>query len=67
MAVHNHEIAKALKKLSDLLEIDGASSFRVRAYRNAARTINEMSQELADLVEAGQDLSKLPDIGKNMA
>ncbi|MBS3770126.1 MAG: DNA polymerase/3'-5' exonuclease PolX [Bacteroidales bacterium] len=67
MAVHNHEIAKALKKLSDLLEIDGASSFRVRAYRNGARTINEMSQELADLVEAGQDLSKLPDIGKNMA
>ena len=67
MAVHNHEIAKALKKLSDLLEIDGASSFRVRAYRNAAQTINEMSQELADLAEDGQDLSKLPDIGKNMA
>jgi DNA polymerase (family 10) len=67
MAVHNHEIAKALKKLSDLLEIDDASSFRVRAYRNAAQTINEMSQELADLVEQDQDLSKLPDIGKNMA
>jgi DNA polymerase (family 10) len=67
MAVHNHEIAKALKKLSDLLEIDGASSFRVRAYRNAAQTISEMSRELSDLVQRGEDLSKLPDIGKNMA
>ncbi|MFW6100345.1 MAG: DNA polymerase/3'-5' exonuclease PolX [Bacteroidota bacterium] len=67
MAVHNYEIASALKKLSDLLEIDGASSFRVRAYRNAARTIKEMSRELSDLVQDGEDLSQLPDIGKNMA
>src|SRR6056297_2887087 len=67
MAVHNHEIAKILKNLSDLLEIDEASSFRVRAYRNAAQTINEMSKELSDLVQNGEDISQLPDIGKNMA
>jgi DNA polymerase (family 10) len=67
MAIHNHEIARALKKLADLLEIDGAGAFRVRAYRNAAQTINEMSQELSDLVYKGEDISNLPDIGKNMA
>lgn len=67
MAIHNHEIADALKKLSDLLEIEGASAFRIRAYRNAAQTIREMSKELADMVNKGKDLSDLPDIGKNMA
>ena len=67
MAIHNHEIARALKKLSDLLEIEGASAFRIRAYRNAAQTIREMSKELADMVNKGEELSGLPDIGKNMA
>jgi len=37
MPVHNHEIARSLKKLAGLLKIDGASAFRVRTYRNAAQ------------------------------
>lgn len=35
--VHNAEIAALFARLADLLEIEGANRFRVRAYRNAAR------------------------------
>lgn len=39
MPVHNHELSAVFQRLADLLEIQGADRFRVRAYRNAARTI----------------------------
>ncbi|NIO43353.1 MAG: hypothetical protein GTO41_26300 [Burkholderiales bacterium] len=39
MPVHNSEIADAFKKLADLLQIENANPFRVRAYREAARFI----------------------------
>ena len=39
MSVHNTDIATCFNKLADLLEIEGANAFRVRAYRNAARTL----------------------------
>src|SRR2546425_534264 len=44
------------------------NSFRVRAYRNAARTVRVLGEPLASL--AGQDgaaLAKLPGIGKDLA
>jgi DNA polymerase (family X) len=37
MPVHNHDIAEQFSRLADLLEVEGANPFRVRAYRNAAR------------------------------
>jgi len=39
----------------------------VRAYRTAARSINGLTQSLVDLLAAGEDLSKLPGIGKDLA
>ena len=33
MPVHNNDIAAGFEEIADLLEIDGANSFRVRAYR----------------------------------
>ena len=53
--------------LADLLEIQGANRFRVRAYRNAANTIRDQSRNLADMLEAGEDLSEMPDIGEDLA
>ena len=32
----NHEIAAVFEQVADLLEFQGANTFRVRAYRNAA-------------------------------
>ncbi len=65
--MHNAEIAEMFNRLADLLEIEGANPFRVRAYRNAARAVGGMSKSMADLVSQGQDLSELPNIGKDLA
>ncbi len=66
-AVTNAEIASALDELADLLEIQGANPFRIRAYRNAIRTIQGLTRPLAEAVAAGEDLTALPGIGKDMA
>ncbi len=63
----NLEIARALAEVGDLLEIQDANPFRVRAYRNAVRTIEAQTTPLAEMVERGADLTELPGIGKEMA
>jgi len=65
--VSNADIARMLERLADLLEIDGANPFRVRAYRNAAQTIRAQSRSMVDMVTAGEDLSELPGIGDDIA
>jgi len=67
MPVHNRDIAEIFNQMADLLEIEGANQFRVRAYRNAARTIDNLPQSAADMVEEGRDLSELSGIGKDLA
>jgi DNA polymerase (family 10) len=64
---HNRDIAARFDELADLLEIQGANSFRVRAYRNAARTIRDLPQTVAQMVRDGADLSELPGIGDDLA
>ena len=39
MQVTNAEIARVFDEVADLLEINGEGFFRVRAYRNASRTL----------------------------
>lgn len=67
MSVSNSEIATMFDELADLLEIEGANAFRIRAYRNAARFIADNAKSMTDLLAEGQDLSKLPGIGKAIA
>jgi len=67
MPVHNSEIASIFDHVADLLEIRDANRFRVRAYRNAADTIRDQSRSVARMVEEGEDLSELPDIGDDLA
>ena len=54
-------------RLADLLEIEDANPFRVRAYRNAARTLNGLPRSVVAMLEEGEDLSRLPGIGKDLA
>ncbi len=65
--VHNDEIAAVFEEIADLLEISGANPFRVRAYRNAARTVAGRPEPLAERALAGEDLTRLPGIGKELA
>ncbi|AOS97524.1 DNA polymerase/3'-5' exonuclease PolX [Microbulbifer aggregans] len=67
MPMHNSEIADRFDRLADLLEIEGANPFRVRAYRNAARTIRGYPRSMADLLADDVDLTELPDIGDDLA
>ncbi|MDT8285474.1 MAG: DNA polymerase/3'-5' exonuclease PolX [Elusimicrobiales bacterium] len=67
MPVHNSEIAGIFGACADLLEIEGANQYRVRAYRNAARGITGLPRSAASMLEAGEDLSSLPGIGKDLA
>jgi DNA polymerase (family 10) len=64
--MENLDVARTLTELADLLEIQGASPFRIRAYRNAVNTINSLSRPLKDMVAAGEDLTELPGVGKSV-
>lgn len=65
--MENLDVARTLEELADLLEIEGANPFRIRAYRNAVRTVEGLTRPLRAMVEAGEDLSGLPAIGKDLA
>jgi len=65
--VENLDVARTLTLLADLLEIQGANSFRIRAYRNAVNTVKSLGRPLQAMVAAGEDLTELAGIGKNVA
>jgi DNA polymerase (family 10) len=63
--VTNAQIAAAFEELADLYELDGAVSYRVLAYRTAARTVREASVSVEQLVRDGR-VTELPGIGKTL-
>jgi len=65
--VHNADVAGIFKRVADLLAIEGANEFRVRAYRDAARTIETLARPVAEMVEEGEDLSELEAVGEDLA
>jgi DNA polymerase (family 10) len=67
MPIQNAEIAAMFDQTAELLEIAGGNPFRARAYRRAARTIENLPQSVTSLIAAGEDLSELPGIGKDLA
>ena len=67
MPTHNADIAAIFEEIADRLEIQGANPFRIRAYRNAARMLGELPQEARALLEKGEDLTRLPGIGDDLA
>src|SRR5438045_844711 len=67
-SMQNAEIARLLGDVADLLEISGGNPFKVRAYRNAARTVADHPDPVAELVSGGDfDLTDLPGIGGGIA
>lgn len=64
--VENIDIARLFAEIADLLEIQGENQFRIRAYRNAARTVETLGMPAASLVRSG-GLDELPGIGADLA
>jgi len=66
--MQNPDIARLFDEVADLLEIQDANPFRVRAYRNAARTIRDFPEPIAALVRTGtKDLTDIAGIGDDLA
>jgi hypothetical protein len=65
----NSQVALELEEIAILLESQGANPFRVRAYRNAARSIRGLGTPVVELAKAEgvEGLMGLPDIGRSLA
>ena len=64
----NAEIAATLTAIADLLDITGANSFKVNAYRKAARAAESEAQDLGALAVADPPaLRKIEGIGESIA
>ena len=64
----NAHIADAFDQIADILEFQGANPFRVRAYRNAARTIRDYPEPLAAIVATQKaKLTEIDGIGNDLA
>ena len=62
----NKAIAGILYETADLLEIDGADSFRIRSYRNAAEAIEAQPRQISDLIAEPKQVLAISGIGKGM-
>jgi len=64
----NAEIAAVLDQVADLLEFEGANVFRVRAYRNGSRTVQDLPESVgAILADEDRQLTDIAGIGKDLA
>jgi DNA polymerase (family 10) len=61
----NAQIAAAFDELGDLYELDGAVSYRVIAYRTAAKAVRESSVSVAGLAREGR-VTEINGIGKTL-
>ncbi len=62
----NNEIAKIFEKIADALEIKGENKFKIIAYRNAARSLNDLTEDIEDIVKEGR-IREIPGIGEGIA
>src|SRR5438046_3476186 len=59
-------IAEVLEKIATLLELKGENPFKIRAYTNAARSLETWGGNISDLTNE-ETLEKIPGIGKAIA
>ena len=64
----NGEIADVFDQVADLLEFQGENPFRLRAYRNAAATLRDLTESVAKIAkDPERKLTDLPGVGKDLA
>lgn len=66
-ALSNADLARSLARIATMLEIDGANPFRVRAYKEGARVVENHGESLAAIAGEPGALEALPGIGKGIA
>ena len=60
------DVARVLEQIAAILEIKGENTFKVRAYENAARALDSLSEDLGALI-AESRLTEVRGIGKSIA
>src|ERR1700747_3405446 len=60
------QIAELLQEIATLLELKDENPFKIRAYANAARSLETFGGNLSHL-QAEEALGKIPGIGKHIA
>jgi DNA polymerase (family 10) len=66
MSAQNLAVAAIFQEISDRLAIEGANSFRVLAYSNAARTLQGLGPDVKEMIDRDEDLTELPGIGDDL-
>lgn len=67
MALRNKEIAQKLTETADLLDIRDSNPHRIRSYRNAARVIAGMTEDLSEGTVRKSKLEEIPEVGSSIA
>ncbi|MBI4652580.1 DNA polymerase/3'-5' exonuclease PolX [Candidatus Desantisbacteria bacterium] len=62
----NHKIADIFEEIADILDIVGDNPFRIRSYRNAARIIEDLSDDIFSIINEGGTLENIKGIGKGI-
>lgn len=67
--MQNNDIAKIFRHIAELLSIQGENPFKIRAYDNAALTIENLQRNIEDIYKSGglKALEEFPGIGKAIA
>jgi DNA polymerase (family 10) len=66
--MENRAIARLLYETADLMEVDGADSFRIRSYRNAAGVIESHPEAISAILKNPErSVTEIPGIGKGIA
>ena len=64
----NAEIADAFDQVADLLEFQGENPFRLRAYRNAALAVRDLTESVTAIInDPSRTLTDIPGIGRDLA
>jgi len=66
MADNKHDVAKLLDEIGVLLELKGENAFKIRAYHNAARALENLEEDI-DIVIKEERLKEVPGIGDSIA
>lgn len=65
--MNNAQISSLFEEIADLLEVQQANPFRVRAYRNGARAVKSHPEQFSALIGSGDKITGIKGIGKDLA
>ncbi len=60
----NRTISRIFEEIADFLEIKGENPFKIRSYKNVAKTISSFPQPIEKYVKEGGDLEKIKGVGE---